>query len=94
MARSQRSLSLGRGRGGERGSEGRRDGERRRIRTYLRHSAHERRVAPRLRFFSPEEGSFGERSGPGRMWSWEDMVVVEMAEGDAGGRDKRERRRG
>ena len=44
----------------------------------LRHSARERWVAPRLCFFSPVEGSFGERSGPGRGTSRADNVREEI----------------
>lgn len=45
--------------------------------THLRHSAHERRVAPRFRFFSPLTAGFWPwLSGLFRLASGEDMVVL------------------
>lgn len=68
MARSQRSLSLRRGLIQRRG--GRADGEG----AHLRHSAQDRRVAPRLRFLTSPKGFWSELSAPWKGTSGEDMV--------------------
>ncbi len=61
--------------------------------TCLRHSAQERRVAPRFLFFSPFAGSLGERSGAGSMGESEDMDDGCAVIGSAGAEERYKRER-